>query len=437
MKDLFKKSAVLCLAACLVIMTAACGGTETGSDESGETSVVTLNVWHQWASATDVLKKQYNEIVSEYEEENPGIRINTMTLDTEAYKAKIPSEFAGDASDIDIFFFWANKAAERFIKSGKLLPLDDYLPEGLTDKLTDGSLNNFTYDGKIYALPMYSWCLVLFCNKTVFEEAGAKLPETYTELLEAVQKIKAIGKIPIASGARDSWNAALIYQALAMREVGAENVNAMLKGNAAFGSAPGYYDAAAKVKELYEAGAFGDAPLDESNDDGNNEFITGRAAMRLTGSWYLNTLYYNGQTESGFSLDTITAIPVPMIEGKGDSSDYCGGFVDGFFVNKNTVHKQEAVDFVAYLSEKMGNNTYEGKNGFSAWKTAPSQTGTFPLAFKVWALMKNGKTGVLAWDTALPSAAAQVHNEETQSLFTADANLDDFIAKQKAAIDSS
>ena len=39
-----------------------------------------------------------------------------------------------------------------------------------------------------------------FCNKTVFEEAGAKLPETYTELLEAVQKIKAIGKIPIASG---------------------------------------------------------------------------------------------------------------------------------------------------------------------------------------------------------------------------------------------
>ena len=86
-------------------MTAACGGTETGSDESGETSVVTLNVWHQWASATDVLKKQYNEIVSEYEEENPGIRINTMTLDTEAYKAKIPSEFAGDASDIDIFFF--------------------------------------------------------------------------------------------------------------------------------------------------------------------------------------------------------------------------------------------------------------------------------------------------------------------------------------------
>ena len=75
-------------------------------------------------------EKQYNEIVSEYEEENPGIRINTMTLDTEVYKAKDPSEFAGDASDIDIFFFWANKAAERFIKSGKLLPLDDYLPKG-------------------------------------------------------------------------------------------------------------------------------------------------------------------------------------------------------------------------------------------------------------------------------------------------------------------
>lgn len=44
--------------------------------------------------------------------------------------------------------------------------------------------------------------------------------------LTPVQKLSQLdGITPMASGAKDGWNAAFMYQALALREVGADNVN--------------------------------------------------------------------------------------------------------------------------------------------------------------------------------------------------------------------
>jgi len=207
----------------------------------------------------------------------------------------------------------------------------------------------------------------------------------------------------------------------------------MLSGTAAFGEDKGYRESAEKVMELFRMGAFGKSPLDESNDDANSKFQTGEAAMRLAGSWYINTLYSSTE-DTTISLDDVTAVRIPMIAGKGDEGDYCGGFVDGFFANNNTAYKQECADFIAYISEKFGNDSYEGQNGFSAWKTGTDAGDAKPLAKQVRELMQEGKNGVLAWDTALPPAAAQAHNESVQSLFTADADADAFMKEQEEAI---
>ena len=97
--------------------------------------------------------------------------------------------------------------------------------------MVEGSTSAFEYDGKLYSTPMFSWYMTLFCNKTLFDKAGAKLPETYDELVDAVKKLKTLdGVTPLAAGAKDGWNAAFVYQALALREVGATGVNEMLSG---------------------------------------------------------------------------------------------------------------------------------------------------------------------------------------------------------------
>ncbi len=289
------------------------------SQAAGETTAasgeaVELNVWHQWSNDTNELKKKYDEAVAAYMQENPNVKINTQTLDTEAYKTKISAEFAGDAKGIDVFYYWGAGAARKLVEADKLLPLDSYITDDVKAKLVPGSTAAFEYGGKTYSLPSFSWYMTLYANRQLFDQAGAKLPETYDELTDAVKKLSALdGVTPLASGAKDGWNAAFIYQALALREVGGAEINKMLAGETPFAEA-GYKDAAQKVVDLYSMGAFGDNPLEQSNDDANAAFGSGKAAMRLMGSWFANGLY----TDKTISIDpaNVVALKIPMITGK-------------------------------------------------------------------------------------------------------------------------
>jgi raffinose/stachyose/melibiose transport system substrate-binding protein len=405
---------------------------QTGNS-STDAEEITLNVWHQWSNDTNELKKLYDTAVGEYMIENPNVKINTQTLDTEAYKTKISAEFTGDASGIDVFYYWGAGTAKKLVNADKLLPLDDYITDEVKAKLLPGSTSAFEYDGKTYSLPSFSWYMTLFCNQELFDQAGATLPTTYDELLEASKKLSKLdGITPIAAGAKDGWNAAFIYQALAMREVGAANINKMLNSEVSFGEDEGYKAAADKVLELYQAGAFGKNPLESGNDDANSAFITGKAGMRIMGSWFANQVYTDDSAT--INADKVVALKIPMVTGKGNESDYCGGFIESFWVNKNTKYAEEAAKFAIFINEQMGKAAYETGTGFCGWNEELDESNLNPLFIQIKGLVSEGETGVLAWDTSLDANPATIHNEQVQTLFSPDANVDTFIEEHEAAI---
>ena len=412
---------------------AGCGSKGGSSDAKNDDGTITLNVWHQWSNDTNELKSKYEEAVKAYEKENSGVKIKTETLDTEAYKTKINAEFAGDAKGIDVFYWWGAGTAKKLVDAGKVMALDDYVTDDVKSKILEGSTSAFEFDGKLYSVPMFSWYMTLFCNKTMFDKAGATLPTTYDELVDAVKKLKKLdGVTPMAAGAKDGWNAAFVYQALALREVGATGVNEMLSGKKEFGD-EGFKKAAQKVSDLYEMGAFGDNPLEQGNDDANAAFENGKAAMRLMGSWFANNVY----TDDAATIkpEEVVALKIPTIaDGKGEATDYCGGFVESFWVNNNTKYKEEAAKFCIYINEKMGVASYETGSGFSGWTTPADESNLNPLFIQIKDLLAEGKQGVLAWDTSLESEPAAVHNEQVQTLFADGADIDAFIDEHKAAI---
>jgi len=183
--------------------------------------------------------------------------------------------------------------------------------------------------------------MTLFCNKALFDKVGATIPNTYDELLDACKKLAQLD--------------------------GAESVNAMLNGDLPF-SEDGYKAAAEKVVELYNAGAFGKNPLEAGNDDANSAFITEKAAMRLMGSWFANQVYTD--ESATVNPENVVACKIPMITGKGNETDYCGGFVESFWVNKSTAYPEEAAKFAIYINEKMGKAAYEtGSGQFNCWSS--------------------------------------------------------------------
>lgn len=434
-KRFIKKSAALCMAAILATAMAGCG---TKKDESGNAgtegrsgSEVTLNVWHQWANDTNELKGLYEQAVKEYEDKNPNIKINSQSLDTEAYKTKIAAEFAGNAKGIDVFYYWGAGMARKLVNADKLLALDDYLTEDVTSKIKEGSLNAFRFDDKTYSLPTFSWYLTLFCNQELFDQAGAEIPTDYAGLLDAVDKLSKLdGVTPIVSGAKDGWNAGLIYEAMALRSVGAEEINKMLSGESSF-EGQGYKDAADKVVELYNAGAFGKNPLETGSDDADASFVGGKAGMRIMGSWFANTVYND---PSSVVQDKVKAAKFPMISGSGKETDYTGGFIESFWVNKNTKYQEEAAKFAIYINEKMGKYAYETGTGFCGWDVETDDSKINPLFKEISELLGESVDGVLAWDTSLDANPASIHLEQVQSLFAPGSDTAAFLEEHKNAI---
>lgn len=448
MKKLTQKLMTCLLASALVMCMGGCtskgidtdvatnanavGAGQSNNDSGDKTNEeITLNVWHQWSNDTNELKKCYDEAVETYLKEHPNVHINTQTLDTEAYKTKISAEFAGDASGIDVFYYWGAGTAKKLVEADKLLALDEYITPEVEAKILPGSTSAFTYDGKTYSLPSFSWYSTFFCNKDLFEQAGTEIPTTYEELVEACKKLNAIGVTPIASGAKDGWNAAMIYQAIAEREVGAEDVNKMLSGEIPF-SEDGYKEAAEKVVELYNIGAFGKNPLESGNDDANSAFITGKAAMRIMGSWFANQVYTD--VSATINPEDVVACQFPMIEGKGSETDYCGGFVESFWVNSHTAYPKEAAEFTIFMSEQMGKAAYETGSGFCGWDVEVDESNLNPLFIQIKELLNEDTAGVLAWDTSLESNPATIHNEQTQTLFAPEADLEAFIQEHEDVI---
>lgn len=399
-KNFFKKVLAVTLASTMAFSMVGCGNSDSKSEGKKDDGTITLNVWHQWSNDTNELKGRYEEAVKAYEKDNPNVKIKTETLDTEAYKTKINAEFAGDAKGIDVFYWWGAGTAKKLVDAGKVMALDDYLTDDVKSRMVEGSTSAFEYDGKLYSTPMFSWYMTLFCNKTLFDKAGAKLPETYDELVDAVKKLKTLdGVTPLAAGAKDGWNAAFVYQALALREVG----------------------------------AFGENPLEQGNDDANAAFENGKAAMRIMGSWFANNVYTD--EAATINPEEVVALKIPMIsDGNGESTDYCGGYVESFWVNNNTKYKEEAAKFCIYINEKMGVASYETGSGFSGWTTKADESKLNPLFIQIKDLLAEGKQGVLAWDTSLEAEPAAVHNEQVQTLFADGADINEFIDEHKAAI---
>lgn len=83
-----------------------------------------------------------------------------------------------------------------------MLDLNDFLEEsGLKDQFTN--LEMFTFNDSVYGLPLNGYVEGIFYNKEIFEQAGVEVPETFDDLVQAVEKLKAAGYTPMALANKD------------------------------------------------------------------------------------------------------------------------------------------------------------------------------------------------------------------------------------------
>lgn len=422
MKMLVRKAAIVLLAISTLSGFAACSG-NTNTSSKGSNQKITLNLWDQSVGETDPTAKLLPEVVKKWNSTHPNVQVQRNGTTGEQYKTKIKTALAANEAP-DIFYgMGGGSFMQPYIKAGNVLALDKYVTQETKDKMRPGMLKSCQVDGKLYTLPCYTHIANLYVNKELFNKAGAKIPTTYDELMDAVKKLKAAGITPAVIGEKDRWPGMYWFDIIAMRQAGNDACIAAFKDPTKFNSSD-FVAAAKKMQDMAKAGAFNSNMFSMSYDEMLAAFNAGNAAMMFQANWVNAGI--EGDTSKIKGKVEVVTFPV-FSDGKGKATEFFGGGQDGFYVSNSTKNPKEAVEFLTYLSEELGAKGYLAGAGLPCWKTDGLDTSKLSTLDKTDAKMLDSATSFITWwDNILPAESADTHKNLIAELLASKITPEDF-----------
>lgn len=237
--------------------------------------------------------------------------------------------------------FWGGDVVYQ---SGNALPLSQIIEE-------DGFIKNYSNpsalipapDGEIYCLSSGTdsfFAGPIFYNQEIFEKEGLEVPTSYEELKTLVTTLKDKGYIPISA---TSWAVKnFLFADLLSASRGDGLAMADLQAKKIGFESPEVIEAAQKLKELTELGAF---PVDLTSIEQQVHeqlFIDGKAAMIYHPIWVYPAIEV-ADFEIGYAY-------LPEIFGNQTVNAWGSATSGGFMVAKNSKNQQAAVEVAEWLS---------------------------------------------------------------------------------------
>lgn len=369
-----------------------------------------------WSIQTDEASKaMFAELIAEYQKAHPNVTIENTVLENEAFKSKISTAMQSGEPP-DVFQTWGGGVMQEYAKAGLIQDLTPALQQdGWKDSFQPGPLSLFGYGDKFYGVPWRIGMVGFFYNKDLFEKAGITTPPaTWTEFLDAVDKLKAAGITPLGVGGKDKWDGAFFWEYLAMRLGGKDAFVNAYNRTGKFSDQP-FVDAGARLKELVDKQPFQEGFLGSGVDESMSLFAQRKVAMALMGQWLPGVAGPLAADPKAFA-ENLGWFPFPSVEnGAGDPGDALGGG-DGFAVGKNA--SPEAIDFVRFLTSQAN----QKKMAAAGIAVPPVVKGaeealTDPIVKTLWQGTADANYFQLYYDQYMPPAVGLTVNDAVQTLF--------------------
>ena len=171
----------------------------------------------------------FQDVVKSFEDTHPNIKIEMEAVADEPIKDKLRIMMGGTIPDV--YFSWGGEFAHKFVKAGVALDLTPYFEEYPDWKASfaPALLENSTFDGKNYGVPLEFFCKFFTYNTEIFDKYNLNPPETWDELLDICEILKNEGLIPITLGNQAPWAAihwmTTLNQKIVPEEVRAKDYN--------------------------------------------------------------------------------------------------------------------------------------------------------------------------------------------------------------------
>ncbi len=311
------------------------GEEAAGSDISGEVVFLT----HR----TDMVDTEYLEYKKRFEEKYPNVDLKFEgILDYDAtLKVRMASGTFPDL--VMVPTIPNNELSEHFA------PLNDIEFSG---DIYFADLK--AYEGNMYGVSSGASTVGIVYNKKAFQQAGiTEIPQTYDAFLEAAQKLKDAGIIPLASNFKDKWPLdAWVYDVPTLFAETTAHQNNRAETDTPYTMDNEYGKSWSMLRELYEKG-FLEKDINSTNwEQSKKDVASGKFAMYLLGNWVINQVIENGAASEDigffpFPVDNSGKVKAPL------NPDWFYG------VNKDG-NVAAAKAFLKFLIEESGYDDYSG-----------------------------------------------------------------------------
>ncbi|MDF8262951.1 ABC transporter substrate-binding protein [Luteipulveratus flavus] len=331
----------------LTALTGCSGGSDSSAGGPTELTV--------WTGFTGGDRPGYDQIVKDFNASHPNVKVKMVVQPWDTITQKLPSAWlTGSGPDIAAPSFDPNVIA-NYVKTGSVLPLTATgagTTEINTDQIAPTLVKEYTYDGKLYAVPANYATLSLYYNKKMFAAAGiTSPPSTVTELLADAKKLtnpakKQYGLVLADNQTIQMWP---ILQWLQGGDIVDAKNCSVLQSAAGQASLKPWADAVAKDKI---------SPVGLTGASADALFSGGKAAMEMNGPWAAP-----GYKSAGIDLG-VAKIPVGV-----DGKAVTLGSTAPLAVSAKTKHPQQAQEFLAYWTSKAAQKKFSLATGFPTLRT--------------------------------------------------------------------
>ena len=322
--------AILGLAGLVLVGTAGCG-------RSPAAGPVVLRFWAMGREGEVV-----DELVRDFERENPGIRVAVQQIPWSAAHEKLLTAYVGRAEP-DVAQL-GNTWIGEFVALRAIEPLDRRLASSAgmaRDAYFPGIWDTNVIDGIAFGVPWYVDTRLLFYRRYFLARAGyATMPTTWREWrasMEAVKRLVGPGRFAIFLPTNEFEQPVIL---------GLQAGSPLLKDRATRGAFAdsAFRSAFAFYLDLFRSGL---APAIGNNDIANlyQEFGRGTFAMYITGPWNLGEFRRRLPPELQSSWATA---PLPGPSGAASGVSLAGG--SSLVLFRSSPHQAEAWRLVEFLS---------------------------------------------------------------------------------------
>jgi multiple sugar transport system substrate-binding protein len=334
--------AALASAATAGLLLGACGN---GGGDSGSSGPVSLTVWTGFTGGD---RPGYEQIVKDFNAAHPDIKVTMTVQPWDTIQQKLPSAWlTGQGPDIAAPSSDPNAIAQ-YVKTNSVLALtatgagDDKIN---SDQFAPALVKEFTYNGKLYAVPANYATLSLYYNKKLISKA----PTTVAEFQQAAATATTGGKYGLVLADNNTIQMWPVLQWLSGGDiVGADNCS-VLSSPASVASLQPWVDLV-KNKKI--------SPIGLTGAEADSIFSAGKAAMEINGPWAAP-----GYKSAGIDLG-IATIPAGA-----NGQPVTLGSTAPLAISAKTKHATQAQEFLAYWTSKAAQLKFSTTTGFPPLRT--------------------------------------------------------------------